>query len=361
MLDGFTFCGFDIADIGLSYAPEMSDTYVYAPAESSYHEESYEGHNGGYFYGANRKPKEFVLRCYFQNRRIDDGIMERVHALFRVGKSGKLVFARRPWCFYYATVISCVPEYTNYMNGTIKITMKAYYPYARSDSFVCKRTEPYYEKIMQSTAFFNKDEMVLQTSFSAVDGLALSAPQTKSIILANPGTERADVGIAIAGNVEDGVIISNRTTGQNIKFVAMSKATTTDQNKYVFVDGISGKTIITGGGESTISFLYHDSGFLNLDPSYPALREVYVNYAENSNIISIKTMLYQNVIGKYIFLDKWRKIVEQIDKNTYRISTRCEASGTLNSTIMSMNELYIQPISAIDLTKLDFIYKPTFA
>ena len=48
MLGGFTFCGVDIADIGLDYAPELADTFVYAPSRVRVHEETIDTHDGGY-------------------------------------------------------------------------------------------------------------------------------------------------------------------------------------------------------------------------------------------------------------------------------------------------------------------------
>ena len=88
MTGGFSFCGTDIATIGLEYAPELENTYVYKPAKARIHEETFDGHNGGYYYGSSLEPKEFVLRCYFEEKEIDRGLMARVENLFREGRSG---------------------------------------------------------------------------------------------------------------------------------------------------------------------------------------------------------------------------------------------------------------------------------
>ena len=91
MKGGFSFCGVDIADIGLEYAPDNKDTYVYKPGEAEVHEEIFDGHDGGYIYGATKRPKEFILRCYFEDKNIAEGIMARAYNLFKIGKSGKLL------------------------------------------------------------------------------------------------------------------------------------------------------------------------------------------------------------------------------------------------------------------------------
>ena len=361
MKGGFTFCGHDIADFGLEYAPENENTYVYAPAEAEVHEEIFDGHHGGYQYGATKKPKEIILRCFFEEKQIDRGIMTRVYDLFRIGKSGKLVFKRKPWCYYYATVVSNPkPEFTNYLNGLITITMKAYYPFARGDSlddtekhaFYNLPTDLYHDDIMLNTALFTSEDMVPDFHYT-------NLTQQTSILLANPGTERAQVGIAAMGDAGTGIIIANATTKQKCKLVAMSKSVTTDVNKEVFVDGINGKTSLRGAGSNEIAFLYHDEGFIELEPSFPAIRNIFASY-NNSNQIEVLNQI-PDVVGKYIFINhEWYKIVNQDESNltTNRI---VDGAGQERTMISSMNEITITPDSTMNIDRISFIYKPTFA
>ena len=371
MKGGFTFCGQDIADYGLEYAPENENTYVYAPAESELHSEIFEGHNGGYIYGAYKKPKEFILRCFFEEKQIDRGIMTRVYNLFRVGKSGKLVFKRKPWCYYYATVTSNPSaEFTNYLNGLITITMQASYPFARGESmsldteteeekklhaFYNLPTDPCHDDIMLNTGLFDKAEMVPPLNYE-------NLTEATSILLANPGTERAHLGITAMGDAGSGVTIANSATGQKCRIVAMSKAVTTEVNKEVFIDGINGKTILRGTGDSHIAFLYHDEGFIELEPSFPVIRNVFISYTGGTNI-NFTNNIEENVVGKFIFAaNKWRKIVAQSGRSlTVRGSDSLESSGSEQTIISSMNELYISPVSTMNLDRIGFVYKPTFA
>lgn len=361
---GFSFCGIDIADLGLSYAPEKEDVYVYRPSDVNVHEETFDGHNGGYFYGVSRQPKEFNLRCYFQDSVIDRGIMEQIYYLFRLGKSGKLIFDRRPWCYYYATVTgSPAPEISNLYNGLITITMKAYYPYARSESMYAlaasatNASDEKYEFAMKSTALFDKANMAPATSFTNLSSRT-------SLILNNPGTERAQVSITIAGNAGLGVVIRNNTTNQECRLIAMDKAHTTNVNKAVYIDGINGSTTLinTSGANTspTPAFLYHDSGFIELEPAYPAVRNIYVEDCTD-DVITLYNTLYTDATGLYIYINNaWHKIIEQIDNKTLRL----EHSVTVVSErtmITKMNELEIIPDDTMDLSRLSFSYKPTFA
>ena len=352
---GFSFCGVDIADLGLNYAPEKEDTYVYRPAEVNVHQETFEGHDGGYFYGVTRQPKEFVLRCYFEEEAIDKGIMERIYHLFRTGKSGKLIFSRKPWEYYYATVTSLPhPELSNYMNGLVTITMTASYPYARSDSFYYEPDDIKYDLVMESTALLESASMVPSMSFTNVTS-------AKSFILHNPGTEFAPLSITASGSVGLGMIIRNNTTGQECKIVAMDKAHTSNVSKSVYIDGINGSTSLIGGTTPEPAFIYHDSGFIQLAPAYPAHREIFVSQV-SAGVVTLVNTLYYDVTGQYIFINNtWYKITEQIDDQHLRLASSINVSNVDRTMITLMNEMEIVPLTNIDLTHISFSYKPTYA
>ena len=354
---GFSFCGTDIADIDLEYAPSKDNTYVYRPATERVHEENFEGHDGGYIYGSWKEPKEFTLRCFYEETAIDRGLMAHVHHVFRVGKSGKLIFKRRPWCYYYATVTDVkTGEMYNYLNGLVTITMKASYPFARCDTMYSLPTDEYHDAVMLNSALFEKPEMVPPTTFENIT-------TTQRFMLGNPGTERAHVAIVAAGDAGTGIIIENKTTNQKCKLVAMSKAITSDDHKRLVVDGINGKTVLYDTVERTseIAFLYHDYGYIELEPGFPALRNIYANY-NNQPQVTFTNIIDQDVIGQYVYLnDKWCKLTEQIDSHTFNLDRSPGIVGYNKTMIMPMNEVEVRAITTMDLTHLSFIYKPTFS
>ena len=358
---GFSFCGVDIAELGLSYAPEKEDTYVYRPADVNVHEETFDGHDGGYFYGVSKQPKEFALRCYFEEETIDRGVMERIYNLFRTGRSGKLVFSRRPWCYYYATVTSLPhPELNNYMNGLITITMKAHYPYARGDSMFYDPFSDEEEKendiVLSSTALVENENMIPDVSFS-------NLTSATTFILHNPGTEYAPLSIIAAGDTGLGVTIRNETTNQNCRLIAMEKATTSDLDKAVYVDGMNGKTSLIGmnDGSSSLAFYYHDSGFIKLAPAYPALREIYVSNVED-DVCTLVNTIYQDVTGWFIFIaGQWVEILEQQDENTLKLAEQVSSFDQQRTMITRMNKISIIPDDTMELTHISFSYKPTYA
>lgn len=372
MRGGFTFCGYDIADFNLEYAPDKENTYVYRPAKTIVHEETMDGHNGGYYYGAYKQPKEFVLRCFYEEKDIDRGLMSKMFQLFRVGKSGQLVFKRMPWYAYYVTVTEVNDrDMQNYRNGLITITMKAGYPFARGVNvnepydnehlFYSLPIDKYHDKVIQNTGLFIRRDMVPQMAFTDIQ---LTAPNNQTILLANPGTERASVGLVVAGNAGDGITITNNTTKQECSIVGMTRSATTGSGKELYIDGISGKTVLRDNISSEISFLYHSGGFIEIEPTNPVIRNLYITSIGN-NTISLVNNLEQDVIGRYIFVSShWHKILNQTDENilTLRVTEEEPLDVQNESTmICDMNEITVTPVTELYLDKLSFIYKPTYA
>jgi len=367
MKGGFTFCGVDIGDLGIEYAPEIEDTYVYKPSRSNTHEETYDGHNGGYFYGAWKEPKEFKLRCFYE-KQIDRGLMAKFYALFKIGKSGRLVFQRRPWIYYNATVVDIDDSGgITYLSGLITITLRAMYPYGRlnnadwnvvdKNKFTYSNTRDHYFEVMQNTALFDKDGMKPVSEYTNIG-------TGRTIILANPGTEKAPLSISLSGSVGNGVTIKNKTNNTFCRFVAITANNTRQQNKYVYLDGISGKTMLRSndGTSSQLASLFHDQGFITLDPAFPSTREIYTTY--NGTTVDVANILYQDYTGEYIFLNnEWRKIENQTDEHTLTLAEEyaLSSSGSERTTIMKMNELEIIPDTSMYLYSLKFIYSPTFA
>lgn len=367
MKGGFSFCGIDIADIGLEYAPENKDTYVYAPAQTNVHEETFEGHNGGYTYGAYKEPKVFTLRCFYEEIHIAKGLMAKIFSTFRVGKQGKLVFKRRPWCYYHATVTNVdIADMHSYQNGLVTIEMKAYFPFARADKldpewddkhlFYNILGDLHHSEIMQNTAILDKEYMVPSMSFT-------EAPNN-TVLLYNPGTERAKVDIVISGIAGDGITIGNKTTKQTTRYIAFN-----DDSGEIYTDGTNGKTVATRNGNTKLAFLYHDYGFIELEPAFPILRDIYAICSGTT--VSTVNILYSDqdekdwYAGKYIYLGnnsegKWCKINRCENKNTLSL-TGYGVDGSFKTCIVLMNEITVTTTQGSSINKLAFIYKPTFA
>ena len=295
--------------------------------------------------------------------------MEQIYHLFRTGKSGKLIFSRKPWCYYYATVTSLPhPELSNLYNGTITITMQASYPFARGDAMYYNSTinrnrdlnikVVENDLVLESTALVENEDMIPIMSFNDID-LVHTEPAT--LILHNPGTEFAPLSITLSGNVNDGIIIRNKTTNQECKIVAVDDAHTVDVQKFVHIDGLNGNTTLIGEGSATPAFVYHDSGFIQLAPAYPAIRNVFISKFLSSNQFRLLNIVKQDIVGQYIFIsDRWYKITDQ-NKSIITVEDDISFPAKDKTMITKMNEIEIEAITTANLSHISFSYKPTYA
>jgi hypothetical protein len=244
--------------------------------------------------------------------------------------------------------------------------MKAYYPFARGDELFfnpytgadnADKTKDNY--VLNSTALLESEDMVPQRSFENLT--SESHAETHSFILHNPGTERAPLSIMLSGDVGDGITIRNKTTNQDCRIIAMKKNKTSDVSKYVYIDGINGTTSLIGENSQETAFVYHDSGFIQLAPAYPMIRNVYVESSDTDTVTLVNT-LETNVEGMYIFIgDEWCRIEEQVDAHVLRLDRSASAADTRRTIISKMNELEIIPDDTMDLTHLSFSFKATYA
>lgn len=377
MQGGFSFCGVDIASFGLEYVPELSR--VLEPFEQSsfsVSDESNETRYGGFFYGTTIKPKDFTLRCIFEDAYINGGNITKIENFFRRGRTGRLVFQHRDWIWYSATVVSPIDlsKFTNNRNGFITIQLRAYYPFGRSDivavphgsdkQAVMKANSNMLDEILVDNTYVSPNPVMnLITNSGSVNINSTG----NTYLMYNPGTENAHCAIEIAGTVNDGLNIANETTNQTCGFKALSTAVTTTANKHLVVDGINGKSLLVPDDGSTAgepAFLYHDGGFVELVPGDIKRDVCFRITTNNSSVVYDDTSaLDENDIGRYIYLqNSYRKIktitpVETGNRITIEGSLDTE---TATGCVMTMNEIHVSAVSTATLSRLKFVYKPTY-
>ena len=379
MQGGFSFCGVDIASFGLEYVPELSR--VLEPFEQSsfsVSDESNETRYGGFFYGTTIKPKDFTLRCIFEDAYINDGNITKIENFFRRGRTGRLVFQHRDWIWYSATVISPIDlsKLTNNRNGFVTIQLRAYYPFGRSDIFAVPHNADTLEKNRMYGNSNMLDEITSGNTYISpnpvmnlitTSGTVNINSTGNSYLMYNPGTENAHCAIEIAGAVNDGLYIENLSTNQRCGFKALSLAVTTNAGKYLVVDGINGKTILVpenGSAPGEPAFLYHDGGFIELVPG-DIKRDIPFTIENNnsSSLLDINGQLDDNDVGRYIYLQnsyhKIRTITPETTGNRVVIEGNLDA-GTETGCAMTMNEIRASAVSTATLKRLRFVYKPTY-
>lgn len=311
-------------------------------------------------------------------------MLTKINHFFHRGKTGRLVFKKRPWCWYTATVVK-TPQLqpTNYLNGIITFTLRAYYPFARTDLITIPQ---------------NTDENDIKNNSAMLSGIQLNtnvnfAPMTNQteIYVFNPGTETASSTISIEGYVGEGVTIYNESTDQKCDIVSLSGS-----NGTLSLDSLSGKVLLNSGSNISYGFLYHDNGFIDLSSNYPVMRNVVIQMRNGSNsfhFVDDDVYITQEMVGKHIgFYDEQNGLfvvnnnnnslsnftnqssfyistIQSIDDNGKTFYTnksiRLEnenqnAMISLVVTIVSFNKIIITPKDTMNITNFNIQYKPTF-
>lgn len=364
MQGGFEFDGVDIDLLGLKYVPDTKTMYPYKPTSATLEEQKFNAHDGGFLYGSTRQPKDFTLRVAFEDNRIDDGLLYNVYRVFQVGKSGRLVFKRRPWIWYYATITQINPDQilTPY-SGLLTITARAYYPFGRSDAKCIDDLSIHSERLMANSGMLMIDPThVTQT----IDNSHLLTSAGTYWYLYNPGSENAHVAVEIAGDTTvKGVTIRNLTTDKEMKVRGLTKAVTTNAGKYLVVDGLNGKTVLTNGSTATQSFLYHDHGFLELVPGHPQ-RNIMLTVKSSTRIESSTLFEFDSsMVNKWLVDDNgYTAMITAVPESGYAtvqfFGRVPDANYGGNFSLVTMNRIAIEG-SGFSLSKVNFVYKPTFS
>lgn len=362
---GFTFNGVPCKRFGIEYAPELTDTYVYNGDKFKNSEESFDAHDGGYYYGSTVETKEFTLRCFYEETEINDGILTKIASFFRRGTTGRLVFDSRPWLWYVATVTSVeTTKITNYLNGYVTIKMKAYYPYARYDYLFLNTGDSSYDNIIANSALLPEDI----TPITIINNQDPITQQT-NFLLYNGGTEKAKLAIKIQGTAgTGGITIANATNRQKMRIVNMN----TGNNGYYVCDGLTGKCMFN----DDMKFEWHDYGFIELEPAYPIDRNIHATAVTENTTLKLITdyMFLPTDIGRYvnIYIDgdeptnSWHEIKSysfdtELNKYIAVLDGSISEDTECDINIVTMNNIIVTPGTTMSISYLEFIYKPTFS
>lgn len=364
---GFTFGDVDIAELGLTYAPESKDFYVYSPTQVNIYSQAYDGHPGEYLYGTSLKPKEFTLRCIFEEN-VESGLMYKVITTFQIGKTAKLVFKRRPWIYYEATVIKVdTSRLLTAHSGVITISMRAAYPFGRSALKYLSETGDQSPLVLENSGFLTYDPSFITNT------IVNTTWNTQEWYLYNPGDVKTPVGVNFAGNTGSNIVtISNDTNGDSLGLVGITDALTTSVNKWIAVDGINGKTVLTNGSTSQLAFLYHHQGFLTLEPGRP-IRNVLLKHTydvtSGRRMSSSSPLFNESMIGKYIKVPnktnvyRITSILDEYTAGIAGVAINNSISWPSTSTSVLCDIFTLNRIIASGkptVSKLEFNYTPLF-
>ena len=180
--------------------------------------------------------------------------------------------------------------------------------------------------------------------------------ESRTLLVYNPGTERAHTMIRISGNVGDGLLMRNLTTGQRCKVVGLT-ANNLLPGAFLELDSAMGQTRIVLGEDVTMAFAMHDEGYIELSPCTPFVRSVDIHHTAGSNEITSNGCFERQMVGQYLYLDGWKKIQQITDAGTAILSAAADSSGVTNTPIVTMNEIEISGDN-VALTRFEIEYVP---
>lgn len=361
-MSNFTYRGVNLSDYGILYAPENKDWHIWVDGFRSF-EQVIDSQHGGQWYGASVSPKEFELRCYFED--ITEYQLSAATTLFSRGAYGNLVFDERPWLIYKARVVKpCAFEkYVSYdgkYSGLVTIYLTAHYPFATTDMVTLEDATQYTTKqsiILGTTGLIPSSQLPANTAPSSI----IPRANAFTNLYLNAGDAEAHTIIKIAGDVGKGVTIYNQTNGMYCKVIGITAALTTSVSKWVEINSRTGEVFLTNGTVNDAGWKYHDRSFIDISPSAPIQRDKTITYAAGSTIGMADDFFSDESVGKFIRIGSaWRKITSVNSANSAVVDYTFPGAGSAVTNIVRFNEVSVSPVEGMSLTKFELTSRHTF-
>lgn len=377
MITSFTFNGVSCESLGLTYAPDNKDMYVWSPTTRNIHEQQFEGHHGGYFFGASCKWKDFVLRCFYAQKCEDteefdvmNGFFTQLYRVFEVGTTGQLTFSNRPWIYYDATIVNVdASQIRGTKGGFVIITARAYYPYGLCSQLDLPNTsDKFYNDMKNNSSMMHNTISFFPVKYT---GLNLQHNNGQSFFLFNPGTVTADVAVKVKAEhnseINGALTITNQTTGQRLRLSASPGLT-----QWYVCNSKNGNCYFDdGSGTKTANYVYHDYGFIQLAPADFAFTCEYLRDINNPHKIYVndpeKRLAGVDLYHKYFALNPTSRYLIQgfkYDVNTIELTFQTSgtsfATGGTGVIYSGANIINIDPDVRMINGSVQFEYKPTF-
>lgn len=107
-------------------------------------------------------------------------------------------------------------------------------------------------------------------------------------------------------------MLYNAATNQTLKAIGFTRNVTTNAQAKISYNASNGQTGVRTSTLFTLAFMYHDSGYLELAPSAPIVRDIRIRTTQRSDeITSIDGLFTHDMAGKFIYADgQWRQVLQ---------------------------------------------------
>ena len=330
----FSFNGVSCTEMGLTYVPSrknvtpnLTDITVVDATPTYRH--------GGYYFGYQVKPKEFILECFAEE--INRQKYEDILLWLTPGTEGELSFNDRP-LVYYDVVVTGIPEAEAYWDGqspwstfSAKMTFKmtAYNPFGILSAYFADESEEA-QRAKEYSGLLDSDLMPSHTITEA-----------GTYLFYNPGNYESDTILNIAGTASNGITIRNLTNGDVCTLTELP-----EDPEYLQINSTLGTVHELPAFPDALAYAYHDEGYIRLAPGLPRRNIRFLKHNNDpgfqNNEITTESILTKSDEGRYVYLGgKWVRIAHIKDSHTAVVSESMLVTGLETTTMVTMNEIQI--------------------
>ena len=345
---GFSFCGTHSDQHGLIWVDLPQEIYA-VDHDIDYKSETISGVPGSIPHGFDVKPKEFRMKCGFEN--LTEQQRSRIGAWLQAGRYGRFIMDHRPYCYYNCMVTSAIEWSDTFplldlhqgiykLSGYLEFTLTAFVPNA-----------------------FLLDDMTLNSAGhlgivpEVLDGTGLlpeyAVPGIESnrAYLHHAGNAYAKLIILLEGVLgTEGVQIINHTTGQRLNISG-----DTEPHIY-YIDAVYGRVMEEKDEQMILASHVHQGDYIELAPGCPIDRNL--AYHQHGCKIRIENYTaHADDVGRYFYHGRWSRVVG-VEQGCLVLDCE-ETSGSGSGFLTQLND--IEVVRGADASlEISFDYKPTF-
>lgn len=179
-----------------------------------------------------------------------------------------------------------------------------------------------------------------------------------AFLVFNPGDVPVPMNIKMNGTCTQNIVFRNSVNGTSCVLTGL-EANALLAGEYLQVSGEDVTTYVRGGAAQRNGCVYHDKGYIVLEPN-KILRSVEVTTtAGSSQVVGSFGSFDAGMVGAFIWMDgEWKRILSVADMEHITIAGACAATGRKRTKIVTMNQITIAGDGAFSLTSLEIDYTP---
>lgn len=354
MAQGFTYNGIHSSRYNIYYVPDpeaFGDIFT----EYSVTDEKVPGRDGGYYIKSQADVKSFDLTCFFED--VTEKQRWEIERWLDRKTKGYLIFDEAPYVRWYVHPTE-KPELETYQrencagtgevfSGTIEIHFKAYEPYGELTVQTADEVVEEVERTYAQTGLIDEAMMPYVAGQEMTSG---------SYFVYNPGTKQTPTRVLFKGAAGNGITIANTNNTDELKIVGVTEAITAECA--IAYDARYGTVRQNyAGADHEFAYLYHDAGYITLEPSN-ATRDIHITGAAGLRDITSDGAFTKTMENQYIYINgEWYQVGQVVDAShaILNIALNADADETTVVATMNLITVSVSNNSIINSLTMEFI------